>query len=126
MITLLVFEDERRVYELLSQALRSQGYAFIDEPQSNGVIKIIKREPVDKDTAFGKRVLKFENIILSSKEGDIYKTILEDVEKPLIESILERTEGNQLKAAKILGINRNTLRVKMKKLGIESKNYKIY
>ncbi|MBU0959440.1 MAG: helix-turn-helix domain-containing protein, partial [Nanoarchaeota archaeon] len=38
------------------------------------------------------------------------------IEKPLIENILYRTEGNQLKAAKILGINRNTLHTKIKKL----------
>jgi cellulose synthase/poly-beta-1,6-N-acetylglucosamine synthase-like glycosyltransferase len=48
----------------------------------------------------------------------LYKSILEAIEKPLIEHILERTEGNQLKAARILGINRNTIRTKIKRLGI--------
>lgn len=47
------------------------------------------------------------------------------VEKPLIEQTLEKTAGNQLRAAKILGINRNTIRSKIKKLGIDAKKWKI-
>ena len=62
-----------------------------------------------------------QNILLQTKDGEIYKSVVEEVEKPLIESALERADGNQLKAAKILGINRNTLRTKIKKLGINAK-----
>ena len=46
------------------------------------------------------------------------------IEKPLIEYVLERTEGNQLKAARILGINRNTMRAKIKKLAIDIDKWK--
>lgn len=60
-----------------------------------------------------------------SKEGALYKSIIQAIEKPLIERILERTEGNQLKAARILGINRNTMRSKIRKLGIDPKRWKI-
>ncbi len=48
----------------------------------------------------------------------LYFRILPLVEKPLIEMTLKATEGNQLKAAYVLGINRNTLRKKIKDLGI--------
>ncbi len=41
------------------------------------------------------------------------------VEKPLIEWVLAKTGGNQIKAADVLGINRNTLRTKIRQLGIE-------
>ncbi len=44
----------------------------------------------------------------------LYDRILAEVEPPLIRSVLSLTHGNQLKAAEILGINRNTLRVKLK------------
>ncbi len=52
---------------------------------------------------------------------DLHGAILEKVEKPLIELILERTRGNQVRAARILGINRNTLFKKMKMMGIQAK-----
>ncbi len=50
--------------------------------------------------------------------GDLYERTLSMVEKPLIETVLEHTGGNQLKAADILGINRNTLRKKITDHGI--------
>lgn len=55
---------------------------------------------------------------LSAPESGMYKKFISSVEKPLLENVLFRVKGNQLKAAKILGINRNTLRTKVKKLGI--------
>lgn len=53
--------------------------------------------------------------------GDLYSFILEQMERPLIRFVLEKTRGNQVKAAEILGINRNTLRKKIQELDIEIK-----
>jgi two-component system nitrogen regulation response regulator GlnG len=47
--------------------------------------------------------------------------VLQQMERPLIRIILKKTRNNQVKAAEILGINRNTLRKKIKSLGIEIK-----
>ena len=66
-----------------------------------------------------------EDALSKDQNGVLYKTILAKVEKPLIEQVLERTEGNQLKAARILGINRNTMRSKIKKLAIDIKQWKV-
>jgi len=52
---------------------------------------------------------------------DLYQLIMERVERPLIELTLDRTNGNQLKAAAILGINRNTLHKKISELKITPK-----
>ena len=52
---------------------------------------------------------------------DLYALIIERVERPLIELTLERTQGNQLRAAAILGINRNTLHKKISDLKITPK-----
>ncbi|MBM4258926.1 MAG: sigma-54-dependent Fis family transcriptional regulator [Deltaproteobacteria bacterium] len=49
----------------------------------------------------------------------LYTSIIEQIEKPLIELTLEYTSGNQLKAADVLGVNRNTLRKKITDLKIE-------
>jgi len=50
----------------------------------------------------------------------LHARILREVEFPLIVATLEQTRGNQVKAAEILGINRNTLRKRIRELGIWS------
>jgi two-component system nitrogen regulation response regulator GlnG len=52
---------------------------------------------------------------------NLYPLIIERIERPLIELTLERTQGNQLKAAALLGINRNTLHKKITELKITPK-----
>lgn len=46
---------------------------------------------------------------------DLYETVMQQVEKPLIETVLKQNDFNQSQTAKMLGINRNTLRKKMQK-----------
>ena len=48
----------------------------------------------------------------------LHTRIMREVERPLIQTTLEATRGNQLKAAELLGLNRNTLRKKIKELAI--------
>lgn len=48
----------------------------------------------------------------------LYDRVLKEVERPLISLSLEATRGNQLRAAKLLGLNRNTLRKKIRELNI--------
>lgn len=43
----------------------------------------------------------------------IYDMVLSRVEKPMLEVVLDKAQGNQTRAAELLGINRNTLRKKM-------------
>ena len=54
-------------------------------------------------------------------KGDIHAMVLEQVERPLIRLVLEKCRWNQVKAADVLGINRNTLRKKISELQIEMK-----
>ena len=49
----------------------------------------------------------------------VYDMVINCVEKPLLESVLNRVSGNQTHAAQMLGINRNTLRKKMRVHGIK-------
>jgi len=48
---------------------------------------------------------------------ELFRRLLERVERPLLETVLARTGGNQLRASALLGINRNTLRKKLVELG---------
>jgi two-component system nitrogen regulation response regulator GlnG len=52
---------------------------------------------------------------------NLYSLVIERVERPLIELTLKKTKGNQIRAAQLLGINRNTLRKKITDLRIELK-----
>jgi Fis family transcriptional regulator len=55
----------------------------------------------------------FENLN-GHKPGDLYQLVIGEVEKPLFRAVLTYTKGNQSEAAEILGINRGTLRKKLK------------
>ena len=66
-----------------------------------------------------------DDTLFVTNAGNVYGKVMESTEKLLIEKALKRAYGNQSIASKILGINRNTLRVKIKKLGIDVKNFKI-
>jgi two-component system nitrogen regulation response regulator GlnG len=61
------------------------------------------------------------NGIEALDKGDIHAMVLEQVERPLIRMVLEKCRWNQVKAADVLGINRNTLRKKISELQIEMK-----
>ena len=50
----------------------------------------------------------------------IYEMVITTVEKPLLLYIMNKTEGNQSKAAKMLGLNRNTLRKKLKQFNLDN------
>ncbi len=58
-----------------------------------------------------------EEMFISEDDKTLYEFILEVLEKPMIEKVMEKTNGNQILAAEILGINQNTLRAKIKRLG---------
>ncbi len=55
----------------------------------------------------------------SAGTGEIYHLILSEIERFLLQVILDETDGNQLRTADLLGINRNTLRKKIRALGVE-------
>ncbi len=49
---------------------------------------------------------------------DLYELVLAEVEQPLLDTIMQHTRGNQTRAANMMGINRGTLRKKLKKYGM--------
>jgi len=53
-----------------------------------------------------------------SSPGNLYARVMAEVERPLLKLCLEVTAGNQLRAAQLLGLNRNTLRKKLQGCGI--------
>jgi len=55
-----------------------------------------------------------------TKPALIYDMVLSAVEKPMLEVVMKKADGNQLRASAMLGINRNTLRKKLVDLGLVS------
>lgn len=49
---------------------------------------------------------------------DLYEMVLSEVEAPLMDAVMAYTRGNQTKASKLTGLNRGTLRKKLKKYGM--------
>jgi two-component system nitrogen regulation response regulator GlnG len=56
----------------------------------------------------------------ASRPGYVYLDALVLIERPLLEHVLHQTGGNQVRAARLLGINRNTLRSRLRGLGLQA------
>jgi two-component system nitrogen regulation response regulator GlnG len=52
-------------------------------------------------------------------QAGLHGRVVREVERPLIAKVLAATRGNQLQAAAVLGLNRNTLRKKIRELDIQ-------
>jgi len=50
----------------------------------------------------------------------LYNRVLHEIERPLLQITLVECNGNQLRAAALLGLNRNTLRKKIRELGLQT------
>ena len=61
-----------------------------------------------------KSMRKFFRELDGENPTDIYSMVLKEVELPLLEIVMKECKDNQSKASKILGINRGTLRTKLK------------
>lgn len=55
----------------------------------------------------------------STPPDNLYQVIIAEVERPLIRTVLEHTDGNQSRAAELLGITRATLRNRIQRYGLE-------
>jgi two-component system nitrogen regulation response regulator GlnG len=61
-----------------------------------------------------------QSSMLGKTLADLHETVIAAVERPLFELALRETRGNQIKAAEILGLNRNTLRKRLATLEVSS------
>lgn len=124
MIKFLVADNDEKVKEIIAQMLAQQGNFRIDITKQENIVRISKMDKLREEAQLVDKITELQDALYKEKEGVLYKAVLDVVERPLIEHALQRTEGNQFKAARILGINRNTMRSKIRKLGINARIYK--
>ena len=70
------------------------------------------RKPLRKHTEEALQL--YFRTLNGDRPGDLYELVLGEVEEPLFRAVMDYTDGNQSQAAGILGINRGTLRKKLK------------
>lgn len=63
----------------------------------------------------------YANAAEAAEQANVYNSVIEEVERRLIAVTLDVANGNRLKTARILGLNRNTLLKKMRKLNLDDK-----
>jgi Fis family transcriptional regulator len=71
-----------------------------------------------KDMEMQRVIEGMDELFFKENEGHVWRDISDSMEKPLLEKLLRYTHWNQVQASKILGINRNTLRTKLKRHGL--------
>ena len=120
--TILLVESEKDLPTVLRKVLSPSEYYIIQTESHWDIISNKEREK-----GRGASLLSLEPLFRTFLEGagdfpekgDIYHLILSQLERPLFELTLKRTNGSQVRAAKILGISRATLKRKIDELGIE-------
>jgi len=79
-----------------------------------------KQKPKDPLCQCVRRSLKrYFNDMNGEEPTNLYQMVITEIEKPLLEVVMEQSESNQTRASRLLGINRNTLRKKLKQHDLE-------
>lgn len=92
-----------------STVLSVEDFTFL-EPIESG-----QSEEISLEKAIEREV----KAAIDSNDIDLYRIFMDRTERPLVKTVIEHVKGNQVQAASLLGINRNTLRKKMVEIGIK-------
>ena len=80
--------------------------------EKNDLKSLNDKKPLRKHTE--EALIQYFKSLNGDRPGDLYEFVLSEVEEPLFRAVMDYTNGNQSQAAGILGINRGTLRKKLK------------
>jgi len=110
----------RRVIAAENRALLEENWSFRKELETLGRTLPKVRKRISLTEILEERITRMiaEMKVDPRSNGCFYNEVLHVVERALLKSSLEKTKHVQLKTARFLGINRNTLRRKIKELGI--------
>jgi transcriptional regulator with GAF, ATPase, and Fis domain len=113
----------RKEMALENRGLQEENWSFRKELENLGRIVPKARRKISLTEILEERLARTiaEMKVDPRSNGHLYDDVLHVVERTLLKSALEKTRHIQLKTARFLGINRNTLRRKMKEFGIIAK-----
>jgi two-component system nitrogen regulation response regulator GlnG len=122
---ILVIEDDRNIQGLIEKIFPNDRLKVITNIRpERGALGIAadagQKSPSPASLEEAVRAILREEVVRNSW-GTVHDVVIAKVEKALIGMVLEEEKGNQVRTAKRLGINRNTLRKKMKDLQITTR-----
>ena len=93
---------------------RIQDLANVAKKNNNGDVLVPSKgkKPLCKHTEDA--LNRYFKTLNGDRPGDLYDLVIGEVERPLFKAVMDYTQGNQSQAAGILGLNRGTLRKKLK------------
>ncbi|MFT4677173.1 MAG: Fis family transcriptional regulator [Patiriisocius sp.] len=95
----------------------SDEYGIVGEPLEQEPVQAVASEP-SLSAAVEAAVKNYMDAMESQKITDLYELVLSEIEAPLLASVMKRVGYNQSRASTMLGLNRGTLRKKLKKYGL--------
>ena len=107
-----IFEEKN---EVLLEKNRIEGATVIESSEDFSFVSEL--DSLTLESLAEIKISRFFSQIGTYYPENLHKLIMQKVEKPLISQVLKRTGGNQVQSARILGINRNTLRTRMREYG---------
>ncbi len=94
--------------------MNEQDFQNINQGDSDDITNPAPAEISQLSHAVKHSIRRYLYELDGTQPNDMYDLVLRQIERPLFEAILEHTKGNQSRAAEILGLNRGTLRKKLR------------
>ena len=91
----------------------------VAKPVGDSAFDLIESQEVRLDVAIVRQLDRYFAQLNGAQPHPLYPLVIDAVEKTLLVYVMRRCDGNQCKAAKLLGINRNTLHKKLEKYEIQ-------
>lgn len=98
---------------MLEESKTTEFLVIYSKNSQNQIVKKPLRELIKKSIKY--YFINFKN---NKDVNNLYALAISEIEKPLLDIVMQYTRGNQTKASLIMGINRSTLRKKLKKYGM--------